>query len=297
MKDLPPGGLRLAAPAKLNFSLSVTGRRLDGRHELAGVMVLLELADELLLQPGAAGFRVEGNRTGSVPASPSENLAWRGLVAGFENEPQICLALTKRVPAAAGLGGGSSDAAAAWRLGRRLRVAPQHASATDLVDLADIGADVPFFAAQTAAARVTGIGERVAPLDLPTGAPREVVLAHPPFGLSTAAVFAELRRDEWTGGSDRAPSNPTIPGANDLLPVARRLRPEIANLERLIVAAGAEPHMTGSGPTFYALIDDPGHADAIASRLQRGGVRTTRTRLRDQAASIEPVEIGQEVAG
>ena len=112
--------LRLDAPAKLNLSLRVVGRRADGLHELESRLVLLEMADRLLLMPGCSGLRVEG-ATPDVPIEPSRNLAWRGLVAGFGEEPQLaCLTLEKRVPSAAGLGGGSSDAAAGWRLGRRM---------------------------------------------------------------------------------------------------------------------------------------------------------------------------------
>jgi 4-diphosphocytidyl-2-C-methyl-D-erythritol kinase len=298
-------GLRLAAPAKLNLSLAVTGRRGDGRHELVGVMVLLELADELRLLPGVAGLQVEGSEPDlAMPAQPA-NLAWRGLTAGLATvAPEACLVLGKRIPVAAGLGGGSSDAAAAWRLGRRMRGAQERATDEELADLADLGADVPFFAAQVAAARVSGIGERIEQVAVPADAPREVVLAHPPFGLSTAAVFGELRAADWTGAAagdehrSYAGGAVVAPGRNDLLAPARRLRPEITELERLMVAAGTQPRMTGSGPTMFALVDHPEHADAIAARLERGGVRTTRTRLRDQAASIEPIEgVSQKEAG
>ena len=134
--------LRLEAPAKLNLSLAITGRRADGYHELASVFVLLDLADRLLLLPGAPGLRVEG--TYEVPLGAA-NLAWRGLVAGLGAEPDAtCLALEKAIPVAAGLGGGSSDAAAAWRLGRRWSGANEAAKPGSL---AAIGADVPFFAA------------------------------------------------------------------------------------------------------------------------------------------------------
>ncbi|MBW3612270.1 MAG: 4-(cytidine 5'-diphospho)-2-C-methyl-D-erythritol kinase, partial [Chloroflexi bacterium] len=108
--------LRLDAPAKLNLGLRVTGRRDDGRHELDSIFVLLELADRLLLMPGCSGLRVEGDGAAGLPLD-HRNLAWRGLVAGLDGAPDLaCLALEKRIAAEAGLGGGSSDAAAAWRL-------------------------------------------------------------------------------------------------------------------------------------------------------------------------------------
>ena len=267
--------LRIDAPAKLNLSLRVVGRRADGHHELDSLFVLLDLADRLLLMPGCSGLRVEGDADGAVPLG-SDNLAWRGLVAGLAGAPDLCcLALEKCIPAAAGLGGGSSDAAAAWRLGRAWDAKPDIASSTDLLALASIGADVPFFAAATAAARVTGIGERVA------GVPaieREVVLVHPPFGLSTAAIFAELRPEEW-GRRE-----------NDLLSPAFRLRPELEDLFATVTAAGGEPHLTGSGPTIFSLTDDPQRAAALAHGLRDRGLRTTHTRTRTTPPSIDRID-------
>jgi 4-diphosphocytidyl-2-C-methyl-D-erythritol kinase len=279
--------LRLEAPAKLNLRLAVTGRRPDGYHTLDTEMVLLELADRLLLMPGCSGLRVEAGPDEDVPRTPSQNLAWRGLLAGLGGEPQLsCLALEKQIPAAAGLGGGSSDAAAAWRLGRRWRGVPD-GFATEpgqLVELSRIGADVPFFAAGTPAARVEGIGERVTPVPGPTVG--EVVLAHPPFILATAAVFAELRPDEWGSAAQ--------PDGNDLLAPARRLRPELDDVLRLVAGAGAGPRLSGSGPTVFALTDDSERADAIAARLGRAGLRATRTRLRREPARIEMLSEDEE---
>jgi 4-diphosphocytidyl-2-C-methyl-D-erythritol kinase len=273
--------LRLEAPAKLNLSLRVTGRRPDGFHELDGEMVLLELADGLLLMPGCSGLRVEplAGDAGEVPLARGANLAWRGLVAGLGSEPDAwCLTLQKRIPAAAGLGGGSSDAAAGWRLGRRAAGLPEDAGEAALTDLSGIGADVPFFAAALPAARVSGIGERVTEAPAPAGG-SEVVLVHPPFALGTAAVFGELRPTDWGGAAS--------PGHNDLLAPALRLRPELADVLRLLAGAGLEPHLSGSGPTVFGTTDDPDRAAAVAARVARGGLRTTLTRLRTEAARIE----------
>ena len=268
------GPLRLAAPAKLNLTLSVVGRRPDGHHLLDSVFVLLELADGLLLMPGGSGLRLDGEGAGTLPLG-AENLAWRGLRAGMGGEPELaCLALEKRIPSAAGLGGGSSDAAAAWRLGRAWRGLSDRTAADDLVSLAEIGADVPFFASGAAAARVTGIGERIEALP---PEPRHVVLVHPPFGLSTAAVFAELRREDW-GRHD-----------NDLLAPARRLRPELDGLLAAVTRAGGEPRLTGSGPTLISQTEDPERAAAIVATLTDAGIRASSTRTRDAAASIERI--------
>ena len=279
--------LRLDAPAKLNLSLRVVGRRPDGFHQLEGVMVLLELADQLLLMPGSSGLRVDASASGRVPTD-ARNLGWRGLVAGLGGEPDLaCLTLHKQIPVASGLGGGSSDAAAAWRLGRRWRGADEHATDADLAALASIGADVPFFAAQLAAARVSGIGERVAPTR-PPAVDLHAVLVHPRFRLRTAEVFGALRAADWSAaGVADAPPDPLEPGVNDLLAPARRLRPEIDDLFRLVLSAGGVPHLTGSGPTVYALTGDEQLAAGMADRLRRAGLRVTDTRLRREPASIE----------
>lgn len=267
--------LQLEAPAKLNLSLRVVGRRPDGHHELDSVFVLLELADRLLLMPGCSGLRIDGRGAGELPLGP-DNLAWRGLVAGLGAEPDLaCLSLEKRVPAAAGLGGGSSDAAAAWRLGRAWSGAPDTADADALAELATIGADVPFFASGAAAARVTGIGERIEPIP---ALARNVVLVHPPFGLSTAAIFAELRADEWSRLD------------NDLLAPALRLRPELGAVFSAFEAAGGRPRLTGSGPTVFDLSDDVERAAALASALRAAGLAVTLTRVRTTAAAIQAIE-------
>ncbi len=266
--------MRLDAPAKLNLRLSVVGRRADGHHLLDGIFVLLELADRLLLMPGCSGLRIDGDGAGDLPLDDT-NLASRGLRAGLGGDPELaCLAVEKHIPVAAGLGGGSSDAAAAWRLGRAWRDLADTAAAGDLESLAAIGADVPFFAAQLAAAHVTGIGERVEAI-----APERlhVVLAHPPYGMSTADVFAELHATEW-GSAE-----------NDLLGPARRLRPELDDLFAAMTKAGGEPRLTGSGPTVFSLTADAEHAEAVAVHLRASGIRSTVTRTRDAAASIERI--------
>lgn len=278
--------LRLEAPAKLNLSLRVVGRRPDGYHLLETEMVLLELADQLLLLPGATGLHVEAPPDEEIPVDGS-NLAWRGLLTGIGGEPQLtCLALEKHIPAGSGLGGGSSDAAAAWRLGRRAAGAREAATPDDLAALADLGADVPFFAAQTAAARVSGIGERVTRLPPPPA--QLAVLVHPGFRLATAAVYGELRPADLGAGR---------PDGNDLLAPSLRLRPELGDLMRRVAEAGGEPRLTGSGSTVFALTDDPERAASLADRLRRNGVAVTETRLRRQPAAIVELDDESDDAG
>ena len=278
--------LQLEAPAKLNLSLRIVGRRQDGYHELDSILVLIDLADRLLLMPGCSGLRVAdpaGNPVPGVPVRPDANLAWRGLEAGLGASPDdalACLTLEKRIPIAAGLGGGSSDAAAGWRLGRRWRAAGDEG---DHAALAVIGADVPFFAAAVAAARVTGIGERVAPEEPVAGT---VVLVHPPFEMPTPATFAATRPADWSAGAPSGVAEALADGVNDLLPAARRLRPELDDLMALVLAAGAVPRLTGSGPTLFAVVDGPDRAASVVGRLARAGVRATASAMRAGAASI-----------
>ena len=280
--------LRLAAPAKLNLWLRVVGRRSDGFHELESLLVLLELADGLTLVPDGAGLTVEGPHATSVPDDLT-NLAWRGWTVGVKGEPgkerdHGGLVLDKHIPVAAGLGGGSSDAAAAWRLaGLASGESDDQPDEAILAALAEVGADVPFFASRAAAAQVGGIGEIVKPLEEWLGV-EEVVLVHPPFNLSTASVFAELRPADWSTVRE---GPETSPGRNDLLPPAARLRPELDDIFRLVSAAGGAPHLTGSGPTVFVLTDDPERAGGVARRIERAGLAATRTRLRAEPASIE----------
>ncbi len=280
---------RLEAPAKLNLGLRVVGRRPDGYHELESTLVLLELADVLSVDPARPDLTVDGPAATGVPRD-HDNLAWRGWQTGWGTDPPpIGLHLEKHVPAASGLGGGSSDAAAAWRLARaqasRAGTADPPETA-DVAALASIGADVPFFAAQVAVAHVGGIGERVEPLP-GQEIPAEVVLVLPPFTLSTAAVFAELRASDWTTGDQEPVDRLSGQWSNDLLAPARRLRPELDHVFRTVSASGGEPHLTGSGPTVFVLTDDPERAEAIAERVERAGLAATRTRLRTEPASIE----------
>jgi 4-diphosphocytidyl-2-C-methyl-D-erythritol kinase len=278
--------LRLEAPAKLNLSLSVTGRRPDGFHELDGTSALIDLADRLLLMPGCAGLRLEGDAA-AVPVDPARNLAWRGLRAGLGGEPELaCLTVDKRIPAGAGLAGGSADAAAAWRLGRRWRGASDTAAPSELADLAAIGADVPFLASRSAAARLAGVGERVEPLE-PADPPLHAILVHPPFALSTAAVFAELREADWTGAIPTADA--TRAGHNDLLAPALRLRPELEAVFASVTAAGGDPHLTGSGSTVFSLTDDSERATGVARRLRGAGLAVMLARTRRDGASIETI--------
>ena len=217
----------LYAPAKLTRSLAVLGVRPDGYHELRAEMVALDLADELVVDPAGAGLHIEaldGVEVSTVPTGP-DNLVLRALErvgahAGVH--------LRKRIPAGAGLGGGSADAGAILRWAGR----------TDPALSSELGADVPF-CVQGGRALVEGIGERVTPLAF---VEQSFVLLLVPFGVSTAACFAAF--DE-IGVVDRG-------AGNDLVAPALAIEPRLAGWrDRLGELSGATPKLAGSGSTWF----------------------------------------------
>jgi len=295
--------LRLRAPAKLNLGLRVTGRRADGYHELESVFVPIALADELQIALGGPpGIRltVDGELANGVPAD-ARNLAWRAaeqFLHAARLELGVSIALTKRVPSPAGLGGGSSDAGAVLRGLSALAGKPLPRER--LADLAlGLGADVPFFLAPRPAL-VAGIGERIEPLDGLGSLP--VLLAHPGIGLETRSVYAALdgapsltpkctppnlrallglreeagaTRARWPEASD--PLRELV--TNDLEPAASRLSPEVGKLREELAATGARAvGMSGSGPTMYAIYATESEARRAQQRIQRTGERTWATR-------------------
>jgi 4-diphosphocytidyl-2-C-methyl-D-erythritol kinase len=160
------------APAKLTVSLRVTGVRADGYHLLESEMVAIDLADELAFDPDGDGLEVIGATGLEVPAN-DDNLVRRALVAVGRTAH---VTLRKRIPAGAGLGGGSADAAAVLRWAGR---------GDDVELAATIGADVPFCLAGGGRAIVRGIGDELAPLPFVA---RTYTLLDPPFGVTTVAV-------------------------------------------------------------------------------------------------------------
>jgi 4-diphosphocytidyl-2-C-methyl-D-erythritol kinase len=221
------------APAKLTLSLRVTGRRSDGYHLIDAEMVTLDLADRLEFSAGD-GLEVIGDATGAVPAGDS-NLVRRALAAVGR---QAFVRLHKRIPAGAGLGGGSADAAAVMRW----------AGVIDLGVAARLGADVPF-CLLGGRARVTGWGERVEPQAAAGLAGAVYTLLTPPLHVATADVY---RAWDDLGG-------PTAPGPNDLEPAALVVEPRLAEWrDRLAQATGRTPVLAGSGGTWFVPGDHPG---------------------------------------
>lgn len=258
------------APAKLNLCLYLGAAREDGLHELCSLFEPLALADLITVTPAELDEVV-------CPGVEGENLATRALAGlrerGWEHEP-LRIEIEKKVPVAAGLGGGSGDAAAVLRL-----------AAGEVADLpglaAELGADVPS-QLRPALALVRGAGERIEPL--PEPAEHAAVLLPGGGGLSTAAVFAEadrlglgrspeeledlaaqLREAAGAGASPLAYPDLLV---NDLEPAALSLRPDIgAALEALRAAGAPQAILSGSGPTAVGLFPDLAAAEAAAASI------------------------------
>jgi 4-diphosphocytidyl-2-C-methyl-D-erythritol kinase len=263
----------LHAPAKLNLCLYLGRRRDDGLHELCSLFEPLALADLVRVEPAARDEVV----CPGVAGEPEANLAARALAAlraaGWERQP-LRIEIEKRTPVAAGLGGGSADAAAVLRL-----------AAGEVADLpaiaAALGADVPS-QLRPSLALVGGAGERVEPLPRP--APHAAVLLPGGGGLATGEVFAAADRlglgrepaelDELAGRLRAAAGAGASPLAypelllNDLEPAARSIRPEIAAaLDRLRAAGAAVAILSGSGPTAVGLFADLAAARTAAEAI------------------------------
>lgn len=284
--------MMLRAPAKINLCLYLGQRREDGLHELCSLFEPLGLADTIEVTEVAGTSKGPGAAPADevvCPGVEGENLAARALAAlreaGWE-APPLRIEIEKRIPVAAGLGGGSADAAAVLRLAASGAFGP-HSDPKPRVDLhalaAALGADVPS-QLDPALALVRGAGERVERLTAPER--HAVVLLPGGGGLSTAEVFAEADRQglgreagelERLAGQLRAAAaagaSPLAYAellANDLEPAARALRPEIGDALDALRAAGAPlTLLTGSGPTAFGLFPDLAEAEAAAARIDR----------------------------
>jgi 4-diphosphocytidyl-2-C-methyl-D-erythritol kinase len=267
------------APAKVNLTLRVLGRRADGYHLLDSLVVFASEADRLSLAPGPALSLTVRGLTAKQAGPLHDNLVLKAASALAAEIPGLKLGrfvLDKRLPVAAGLGGGSSDAGAALRLlARANRIALGDSRLRKVAT--QIGADVPVCLAPCAR-RMRGIGEKLsAPLRIPK---LSAVLINPGVAVPTRDVFAMLGLK--AGGSRRraAPAR-RLPGArkaliellagerNDLEPAAIKLQPAIARvLAALREAPGCQlARMSGSGATCFGLFASAGAATAAARKL------------------------------
>jgi 4-diphosphocytidyl-2-C-methyl-D-erythritol kinase len=282
------------APAKVNVQLAVGPLRRDGFHELRTVYLAVSLFDAVTVRPGEGlSVSVTGLDADVVPTD-GRNLVWRAAELLAEQagvRPDARIEIAKSIPAAAGLAGGSADAAAAlvaldalWGTG---------ASRADLDRLAaQLGSDVPFSLAGGIALGA-GRGEQLSPVLAQT--PTHWMLGIAGDGLSTPAVYAELDRlraaGAVPGGEPLASADPVLAAlrsgppsalaevlANDLQAAALALRPELGRALRAATAAGALAALvSGSGPTVAALARDEQAAVRLAAALAGAGVfRTVR---------------------
>lgn len=259
------------APAKINLALHVTGRRSDGYHLLDSLVVFLDVGDKVRAASAPRlGLRLQGPNAGGVPPG-EDNLVMRAarLVAGAGDQGAD-LVLEKHLPPASGIGGGSSDAAAAMRAVASLWQRPLPPPA----DVLRLGADVPACLVARPL-RLRGIGERLDPLPgLPDFA---LVLANPRIETPTPAVFAALAQKDNPPLPDPLPPLPDARALagflkmqrNDLEAPARTLCPAIAEV---LAALAALPgchfaRMSGSGATCFGLFDSRTGAEAAARTL------------------------------
>jgi len=272
--------VRILAHAKVNLTLEVLRRRDDGYHEILSLMVPLALADRLTLVPGGRKLRIE------VPGDPAlegdDNLALRAAQA-FRDAfglGGLTIRLEKRIPIAAGLGGGSSDAAAVLRAlarTRKLNLAAIHPLAVAL------GSDVPFFLSERPA-WATGRGERLDP------APRLpalwLMLVKPDFGIAAGDAYRSWRPapplhtggDAWRGVRSAAGVGRRL--RNDLQPGCIRLAPHLGGLlDRLSWLRPAGLLMSGSGSTCFAVFGNRSALQEASRRFQAApGERVLLTR-------------------
>jgi 4-diphosphocytidyl-2-C-methyl-D-erythritol kinase len=242
----------LPAPAKLNLFLHVTGRRDDGYHLLQSVFMLIDWCDTLHFERRNDGLLSREDLTAPLPADDLVLRAARALQA-FAPGQGAHIGIAKSVPAQAGMGGGSSDAATCLLALNRLWNLNLPLSRLERIGLA-LGADVPFFL-HGRNAWVEGIGERITPVELPPG---RFCVVKPPEGLDTRLIFAapDLQRATppaiISGFAARHGPEVYAFGHNDLQPVAQRLCPAVTQAIEWLGSHGLQARMTGSGSAVFA---------------------------------------------
>lgn len=308
MSGVEPRGVRLIAPAKINLALEVTGRRADGYHEIDTVMTTVDLADRVTIERRAEGAGLEVALTGAYGAGidAGDDLAGRAAIRLAEAEgraPDVRIEVEKRIPSPAGLGGGSSDAAAVLR-GLRWLWALDWPDERLAALGATLGSDVPFFV-YGGAARCTGRGEQVEPLrDL---RPLRLLILVPPvpaMAEKTARRYGALTARDFSDGSRsrrlaqrlarRAPP-PTSDLVNTFEAVVERTDPELVAHYAAYHAMGAPRlHLCGAGPAVYLFVRETAKVSELRRDFQGRGatVFDTLTLARERALAIETLDEG-----
>ena len=263
--------MQLFAPAKINLSLKILGRREDGFHEIDTLMTPISLHDELTIEPNESGSGIAFSCDEKTLPRGDENLVVRAAHRFFveiEAEPRMRITLKKKIPQGAGLGGGSSDAASTLRGLNELHGAPL--SLVRLTTLAaEIGSDVPFFLA-CSAARCRGRGEDVEPVaNLPK---LPLLLLKPDFGVATASAYRHWLNSRELPGVDYAPQKlGDLVLENDLERPVFEKHIFLGLTKRWLreqpeVAAAL---LSGSGSTIFAVLRERALAQGLAERAKR----------------------------
>lgn len=242
----------LPAPAKLNLFLHITGRRSDGYHLLQSAFMLIDWCDSLNFERRADGLVSREDLTTPLPPDDLVLRAARALQQATGCTQGAHIGVAKKVPAQAGMGGGSSDAATCLLALNRLWGLGLSAQQLARIGLG-LGADVPFFLGGHNA-WVEGVGESITPLTLPTG---RFLVVKPQAGLDTGAIFSSpgLKRDSETATILGFVAHPFGFGRNDLQPVAEGLCPEVTQALQWLAGLGLQGRMTGSGSAVFAHTD------------------------------------------
>ena len=254
----------VSAPAKLNLFLHITGRRADGYHLLQSVFMLIDWCDRLHFESRADGQITRDDLTTALPPNDLIVYAARALQAATGCTQGAHISIKKSIPAEAGMGGGSSDAAATllalnrlWQLKLPLSVLLQMGL--------QLGADVPFFL-HGRNAWVEGVGEKIKAIDVP---PARFLVAKPPAGLETTRIFQseELGRDTATAILAGFAENPFNFGVNDLQSVAQDLCPGVSDGLNWLGSKGLHGRMTGSGSAVFAHLGEHVTLDVAGLKL------------------------------
>jgi 4-diphosphocytidyl-2-C-methyl-D-erythritol kinase len=245
------------APAKLNLFLHITGRRSDGYHLLQSVFMLIDWCDTLHFEQ-RLGDKTGGkiSREDLTTPLPDDDLvmkAAQALQAITGTTMGAHISIAKSIPAQAGMGGGSSDAASTLlALNRlwKLNLSKQQLAQIGLT----LGADVPFFI-HGDNAWVEGIGDQITPIDVPKA---HFLVVKPVSGLSTQAIFSDagLKRDSQNAIISGFAANPFGFGRNDLQAVAQKLCPDVSTALIWLEEQGLQPRMTGSGSAVFAHVGE-----------------------------------------
>ena len=237
------------APAKLNLFLHITGRRPDGYHELQSVFMLIDWCDTLHFEKRPGGAISREDLTIALPAQDLITRAAHLLQSHTGCTNGVHIAVEKHIPAQAGMGGGSSDAATCLLALNRLWGLKLKLSALEKLGL-QLGADVPFFL-RGHNAWVEGVGEKITPIDLPAA---RFWVVKPPQGIDTSQIFAhtDLKRDTNAATMANFAAETYDFGHNDLQSVAQALCPGVEQALQALNQAGLKSRMTGSGSAVFA---------------------------------------------